>query len=372
MNRMEASAQVHTYHLKQKNIDKKKQQVYSGDIVFTKHGSVQTIPSLSKRLRTVTDPVLGLQYVWEYRSPSKSVPPHYQCRLCKVQQLQNEMVAHITGWKHCFRYMKHAHPEKVSHKEEEVKQDPDTKRAVRAIAAEVEKAEGRGQIKVMIREPGDVPVFQNMKSAYPSTGGPGATSLLGPIPGGFHPAGGPFGGGFSQPPFPEEFPARGGMMTDFPPNMHGGPGDVPMSGLSSSGHYGPDRMMGGPESMQHLSNSRSMHMGSDRFGMGPRSEDMGRAYLDDLPMNGSDRMMRAKGPESNNTLTTLLRYLDAFRIECEDDAQIVLKITQKLTDVLMEYRLRTISSGSRMNSSHLPPSSDRFSDNMSGPSRFYN
>lgn len=36
----------------------------------------------------------------------------------------------------------------MSHKEEEVKQGPDTKRALRAIASEVEKAEGRGQLKV--------------------------------------------------------------------------------------------------------------------------------------------------------------------------------------------------------------------------------
>ncbi|XP_058232647.1 uncharacterized protein si:ch211-197h24.6 isoform X1 [Hemibagrus wyckioides] len=367
---METSAQVETC-MKQKNNYKKKQQVYGGDIVFTKHGSLQTIPSLSKRLKTVTDPVIGLQYVWEYRSPSKSVPPHYQCKLCKVQQLQNEMVAHITGWKHCFRYMKHAHPEKVSYKEEEVKQEPETKRAVRVIAAEVEKAEGRGQIKVIIKEPGDVPAFQNMKSSIPNAAGAGAPSLLGPIPRGFYP-GGPFGGGFSHPPYPEDLPPRGGMMTDFPPNMHGGPGpDIPLSGLSNSGHYGPDRMMGGPESMQNISNNRFMHMGSDGFGMDPRREDMGRPYLDDLPMNGSDRMMRSKGPESSSTLPNLLRYLDEFRIECEDDAQIVLKITQKLTDVLMEYRLRTVNSGSRMNSSRLPPSSDRFSDNMSGPSRFY-
>ncbi|MCI4391343.1 hypothetical protein PGIGA_G00133040 [Pangasianodon gigas] len=362
--RMEASARAQTFLQKKKNVGKKKQPVYSGDIVFTKNGSVQTIPSLTKRLKTVTDPVIGLQYVWEYRSPSKSVPPHYQCRLCKVQRLQNEMAAHITGWKHCFRYMKHAHPEKMPHEEEEVTKNPAVKKEIRVTAAEVEKAEGRGQVKVVIREPADVPVFQNMKSAFPTVMGPGPTSLLGPIPGGFHP-GGPFGGGFLDPPFAEEFPPRGGMMSDF----HGGSGDAP---IRSPDRYGPDRMMGGPESMQHLPNSRPMHMGSDGFGMGPRSEDMGRPYPDDLPMNSSDRMMRSKGPDSNSTLATLLRCLDTFRIECEDDAQIVLKITQKLTDVLMEYRLRTISSGPSMNSSRLPLSSDRFSGSMSGPSRFYN
>lgn len=36
-------------------------------------------------------------------------------------------------------------------------------------------------------------------------------------------------------------------------------------------------------------------------------------------------------------------FQDTFRIENEDDAQLVLKVTQKLTDVLMEYRLRSVS-----------------------------
>lgn len=47
----------------------------------------------------------GLQYVWEYRSPSKSVPPHYHCKLCGVSRLQHDMLAHVKGWKHSFRYM---------------------------------------------------------------------------------------------------------------------------------------------------------------------------------------------------------------------------------------------------------------------------
>ncbi|XP_060756166.1 uncharacterized protein LOC132867335 isoform X2 [Neoarius graeffei] len=366
---MAASAHVQNYQPKQKY--KKKQQVYSEDIVFTRNGSIRTMPSLANRLKTVTEPVLGLQYVWEYCSPSKSVPPHYKCSLCKVQQLQHEMVAHIIGWKHCFRYLKSAHPKKVFYKEGDIKQDAEAKRTIRAIAAEVEKAEGRGEIEVIMMEPADVPGFENMKSAFPTAEGPGATSLLGSVPGGFYPCR-PVSV-FSQPPISEEFPPRGGMMTDFLPSMPAAaPDRIPMSGLSSSSHYEPDRMIGGPESMQHLRNSGSMNMGSDGFGMDPRSEDMGRPYPDDLPMNGSDRMMRAKGPESGSTLATLLSYLDTFRIESEDDAQIVLKITQKLTDVLMEYRLRIISSGSRTNSSNLPLSSNRLSDSMSGPSRFYN
>lgn len=96
--------------------------------------SIQTIPSLSKQLKGVTDCIIGeerlflnvyifltsffllqcvtsdyhvtgLQYVWEYRSPSKSVPPHYHCKLCAVSHLQQDMLAHVKGWKHCLKYL---------------------------------------------------------------------------------------------------------------------------------------------------------------------------------------------------------------------------------------------------------------------------
>ncbi|XP_062841670.1 uncharacterized protein si:ch211-197h24.6 [Trichomycterus rosablanca] len=362
-------AQKQTFQ-KKKNTGKKKQQAHSADIVFTRNGTIQTIPSLTKRLKMVTDPVIGLKFVWEYRSPTKSVPPHYQCKLCKVAKLQNEMAAHITGWKHNFRYMKHSHADKVPHEEEEATKDPAIRSAIRSSAAEVEKTEGRGQIRIVIKEPGEVIAFQNMKSARPSVSGLGPGALL---PRG-RLAGGLFGGGFPEPLFPE-FPLRGGMMSD---------------GLSGSARFS------GPDNMPLFPNSRSMSMGSDGFGIGPRNEGMGGLYPDDLPLNSSSsRIMGRKDSESKSTLSTLLTYLDTFRIECEDDAQIVLKITQKLTDVLMEYRLRSISSGnvksttpssslSNMNYSSCLPlnsidsfsndrfSSDRFSNDRLSSDRFSN
>lgn len=38
-----------------------------------------------------------------------------------------------------------------------------------------------------------------------------------------------------------------------------------------------------------------------------------------------------------------LSVQDTFQIENEDDAQMVLLVTRKLTDILMEYRLRSVS-----------------------------
>ncbi|KAG9339394.1 hypothetical protein JZ751_023788 [Albula glossodonta] len=339
-------------------------------VFTTKTGIIQTVPSLEKRLASVTEPVIGLQFVWEYRSPSKSVSPHYQCRLCKVQRLQNEMLAHVKGWKHSFRYMKKNHPDKVPQTEEEAVKDPAIRKAAKESAAEVEKAEGRGKLKVLLKEPFEIAAFQGMRSAMmkPKMVGPG-----GP--------GGRFPGGFPEPMFPGEFPPRG-MHPDFPMGMpmRRLPGDVPMGGFPDSmamprhsaspgrsfqgsmpmrmpGDDMPMKMREGDMGMRRYPDDMPVRMNNDGFGMGQHSISPGRPYPDDFPSSQhggpADRMMSSmpKGPESNSLPSTLLKYLDTFRIENENDAQIVLKVTQKLTDVLMEYRLRSVSAGSTLKSS---------------------
>lgn len=46
---------------------------------------------------------------------------------------------------------KKIHPDKVTHEEEEAVKDPAVRKAIKEIAAEVEKTEGRGQLKVSVR-----------------------------------------------------------------------------------------------------------------------------------------------------------------------------------------------------------------------------
>ncbi|XP_056619151.1 uncharacterized protein si:ch211-197h24.6 [Triplophysa dalaica] len=346
---------------------KKKKAPANSDIVFSaRNGSIQTLPSLQKHLTSVTETVVGLQYIWEYRSPSKSAPPHYQCKLCKVQRLQKEIVSHILGWKHCFRYLKHLHKDKVPYEEEEAGKDPSVRKAIKATAAEVENAEGRGQIKVVLREPCEVIAFQGMKSAQPRVGFPGNGGIHGPAPRGLQ------RDHFSD----SQFMGHGGMgpMRRGPPDMGGFPGQGGYEDYMAI----PDREMMQREDMQQFSDD--MHMGADGFEIGQRCERMDRPFPDDDDaMNrGGDRIM---GP-GESIPSTLLKYLDNFRIENEDDAQIVLKVTQKLTDVLMDYRLRSISvpslkplSSSSFNyssSRHSHGSNDRYSGGMPGSSRFYN
>ncbi|CAJ1062181.1 uncharacterized protein LOC109997432 isoform X1 [Xyrichtys novacula] len=353
--------------------------------VYTKGSTIQTMPSLSKLLKEVTECIVGLQYVWEYRSPSKSVPPHYQCKLCAVSRLQHDMVAHVKGWKHSFRYMKKVYPDKLTHEEEEGVKDPAIRKKIKEAAADVEKTEGRGQLKVILKEPCEVAAFKGLRSAAPKGVPPPALGLgpKGPSP---------FGPRFSE----QRFPPQRGLLPDFPGGDYGEPG---FGGYSAGQDYLDPSMDRRP-----FSDGMGLRQPGDGFGPGGGRDSLGRTGLLESPgrqypdecqggrMGGSlmdrpvDKPMERPGlmgaaPESGSLPNKLLTYLDSFRIENEDDAQLVLKVTQKLTDVLMEYRLRSISSGPSLSSfsmgstsfSSTPsrlPSSDRYSGSLSGPSRF--
>ncbi|XP_073342237.1 uncharacterized protein [Pagrus major] len=349
------------------------------------------MPCLSKLLKEVTECIIGLQYVWEYRSPSKSVPPHYQCKLCAVSRLQHDMLAHVKGWKHCFRYLKKVHPDKVGYEEEAAVKDPAVRKAIKEVAAEVEKTEGRGQLKVILKEPYDVPAFKGLRSAAPKIKPPPppGMGLKGPPP---------FGPRFSDPRFPGEYPPQGGPLSDYPVGDFRDPGFGGYPGRQDFHDSGMDRRPF-PDGMGHRPAGDGFGPGGGRDGFGRSGlldESPSRMYPDKYRPNpmGSGLMNRpmdkplerpglmGAAPESGSLPNTLLTYLDTFRIENESDAQLVLKVTQKLTDVLMEYRLRSVSTGSSLSSlsmsstsfsstpSRLPSSNDRFSSGLSGPSRF--
>ncbi|KAJ3597831.1 hypothetical protein NHX12_001348 [Muraenolepis orangiensis] len=323
------------------------------NILFTKGAVIKTLPSLTMQLTGVTEPIIGLQYVWEYRSPSKSVPPHYQCKICNVTRLQHDMLAHVKGWKHSLRYMKRAHATKVTEEEEEATKDPLIRKKVKEASAEVESAEGRGKLKVILKEPRDVPAFQGLRTAIPKALPPPPLPSMAPT--------GPYSGGrFSDSGFQGEYPSHGGPFHN-----------------SSMGDYGEMDMGGFPNRLDYPGSNMNPRrfpdeMGPSQGGDDFRGNSMGSGLMD-RPADRPDERPGLMGahPESGSLPSTLLRYLDTFRIENEDDAQIVLKVTQKLTDVLMEYRLRSVSGGSSIHgntssSQRDSNAGDRYSGNYSG------
>ncbi|KAF7227249.1 uncharacterized protein si:ch211-197h24.6 [Nothobranchius furzeri] len=321
---------------------KKRNLQHSADIVFTRGNSVQTMPSLSKLLRGVTG-ILGLNFVWEYRSPSKSVQPHYQCKLCFLSCLQHDIIDHVKGWKHCYKYMKKNHADKITFEEEAVVKDPSLKASLRATAVEVDTAEERGQIKVILKEPCDVLAFKGFRSAAPKPVPPPVIRPIAPL----------LGPRFQD----SRLPPLGGPFADYP-GEYKRPG---FGDYASRGHFPESSRNRGP-----FTDDMGQFPPGGGNGFGP---DGGRAGAQAGVTFKDGPMDRGGAIEHSSLPNTLLAYLDTFQIESESDAQLVLKVTQKLTDVLMEYRLRTVSSGSDLNSVSTGDDG-QYSTSLSGPSRY--
>ncbi|XP_054637882.1 uncharacterized protein si:ch211-197h24.6 isoform X3 [Dunckerocampus dactyliophorus] len=318
--------------------------------------------------------MLGLQYVWEYRSPSKTVPPHYLCKICSVTRLLQDMVAHVKSWKHNLRYLKREHADKVTCEEEECVKDATLRKKIKDVTAEVEKMEGRGQLKVAIKEPCTIPAFKGLPTAVPK-------ALPPPGPG-MGPNGPPFSPMFNEQSFHDDFPPNEGPYEEYPgefepSDYEGFPSD---HGFPDSG-MGPGSYPDGPGD-NFRANREQGRFNPDEMFDEYQSPTMGGRLMDiDVKKPFGRQSPMQPTPDSGFDSNVLLDYLDTFRIENEKDAQLVLKVTQKLTDLLMEFRLRSISSAGpsmsslSMNSSFssmsssLPRSSDRYSRPLpKGPS----
>ncbi|XP_019747681.1 uncharacterized protein LOC109529002 [Hippocampus comes] len=382
---------------------------HSADIVYVKGTSFQTVPSLSKVLDGIPNSLLGLKYVWEYRSPSKTAPPHYECRLCKVPRLQHDMIAHVKSAQHNFTYMKKIHPDKVPWEKEELLKDAAVRKMVKDSAAELAQKVGRGQVKVVMKEPYNVPAFKGLRSAEPK-----------PLPtpeNSRGPNGPPFGPKFNDQLFHEEFPPNEDSYDEFPDEYE--PSDFerfspePCFPDSSPDEYEPSNIGRfspkqrfpdpdmSPRPYPHGPGDDFNQMnGRDRFNARQRFADQYKGPQIKLPPSLMDRPVKKPfdrprhmdaPPDSGCDSNELLHYLETFQIENESDAQLVLKVTQKLTEQLMEYRLNSIApEGPSKNSfsmnlnflsspsSSLPRSSDRYSRAlpkgqslfMDGPRRF--
>ncbi|KAK6490556.1 hypothetical protein HHUSO_G5120 [Huso huso] len=339
----------------------------------------------------LNEPVIGLQYVAEFRSPNDELPPHYLCKLCKVKAKQLGFVTHITGWKHRYNYMKKKHADMVPFDETQVK-DARMHKTIKEKAELVEHLEGRGEIEVVIEglkedpalkrpktEPDtrktatkiprvDMPRAQLKGGRFPNDGPPGRHQddfrrglHPGDFPGGLHPD--HFPRQMHPRDFPSDFHTRM-PSEDIPAGMHD-EAFPSMGYLDDPGRRYPDEFPSGryPEG----SPLRAERIRLEMSNFENRCSDMRSEFEMHLTRRqGMDRMapmedegVYTRGCESGLASSAVFECLENFHIETEGDAQMVLKITQKLTDILMEYRLRNVAA---------PKSSEQHSDAQEYPS----
>ncbi|XP_074981604.1 uncharacterized protein LOC125631933 isoform X1 [Caretta caretta] len=114
---------------------------------------VQTEPekfqgqTLEEQLNTCKDsePALGLEYIIEYRS-KENLLVLYECQLCHCQTGLSNMFMHVYGSKHRLAYLTQHYPEIVE--SDEIRgRGSELNRRLKQVAAVIEKKEGRKQIK---------------------------------------------------------------------------------------------------------------------------------------------------------------------------------------------------------------------------------
>ncbi|XP_014794026.1 PREDICTED: uncharacterized protein LOC106885987 isoform X1 [Calidris pugnax] len=131
---------------------------------------VQTEPerfhgqTLEEQLNTCKDsePALGLNYIVEYRSKD-NLPFLYECQLCHCKTGLSNMFMHVCGSKHRLAYLKQHYPE-IAESDEVKGKGSELNRKVRQVALTIEKKEGRKQIKVVR----GAPVMRRRWQEYPT------------------------------------------------------------------------------------------------------------------------------------------------------------------------------------------------------------
>ncbi|XP_043935351.1 uncharacterized protein LOC122808456 [Protopterus annectens] len=105
------------------------------------------VECLEDQLNSSTEPVIGLDYVIEYRSES-DVPYMYECTICKCTTGMTNMFMHVVGYKHRYAYLQLKYPEMVGPAAPKSGY-PRILEKLKEKAAYIEKMEGRQSLQVV-------------------------------------------------------------------------------------------------------------------------------------------------------------------------------------------------------------------------------
>ncbi|KAK6491727.1 hypothetical protein HHUSO_G3873 [Huso huso] len=331
----------------------------------TPHTPLQNLSTLEQflQIRHPHEPIIGLQYVLEFRNPNNEFPPHYLCKLCKVKGSVNVLADHIISTKHRSKYLKKKPDDMIP---ENDLGDVKLNKKIGMKAKLLEQLEGRGVMKVIMSSRGPPYNNSNTESGerFPHGG-----------PGGLHPS--DFPPGMHPNDFPPGMPHgdfSAGMPRDDIPGMH--PDAYPRRRYPDCPGRYPDEFPSGSFREGSPLRGERMRPEMNDFEAGVRSEFetlIRRQGLDQMvPLDGNQVYKRT--PEGSSTCSPVFEILENFHIETEGDAQMILKITQKLTDILMEYRLRSFASPKSNEQpsgpQEYPPMTLSGRDGYQGPSRY--
>ncbi|XP_009323201.1 PREDICTED: uncharacterized protein LOC103917735 isoform X2 [Pygoscelis adeliae] len=265
---------------------------------------VQTEPerfhgqTLEEQLNTCKDsePALGLNYIIEYRS-KENFPFLYECQLCHCKTGLSNMFMHVCGSKHRLAYLKQHYPE-IAESDEVKGKGSELNRKVRQVALTIEKKEGRKQIKVVT----DAPIMRRRWQEYPNA---------------------------------DDSPSKAKVQHV----------DMSLSNEEKTDCKNKDGKM--PDPIQDEKNVQEEQAKSQNEQAKPDEKvepnkatesSKGNKTEEGSKGNNSEKCETNKQSQEENE-----EVEQSFEILNEDDASFILKVTQTLTDALVEYRQQAVS-----------------------------
>ncbi|KAF1604556.1 hypothetical protein FQV09_0008888, partial [Eudyptes chrysolophus] len=273
--------------------------------------------TLEEQLNTCKDsePALGLNYIIEYRS-KENFPFLYECQLCHCKTGLSNMFMHVCGSKHRLAYLKQHYPE-IAESEEVKGKGSELNRKVRQVALTIEKKEGRKQIKIMsivlhfkhvCLDPNadDSPSKAKVQHVDMSLSNEEKTDCKN----------------------------KDGKMPD---PIQDEKNVQEEQAKSQNEQAKPDEKVE-PNKATESSKGNKAEEGSK----GNNSEKC-ETNKQSREENEEVEQEFTANPEEFTSQEELLGYLQSFEILNEDDASFILKVTQTLTDALVEYRQQAVS-----------------------------
>ncbi|XP_036372052.1 uncharacterized protein LOC118769142 [Megalops cyprinoides] len=98
-------------------------------------------------------PMLGLQFLVEYRPANSSKLCGYLCLLCKKRVEDAQVIAHVIGFDHLFWYLDLAHPSSLACKSHYKQYDAEYRTMILDLAKQAEQIDSSGKVKVMTVDP---------------------------------------------------------------------------------------------------------------------------------------------------------------------------------------------------------------------------
>ncbi|XP_038653540.1 uncharacterized protein LOC119966251 [Scyliorhinus canicula] len=342
----------------------------------------------------IQDPLIGLNYVIEYQT-ERSPDPAFFCELCNCRGGFSSFMSHLLGYKHRLHYMAKVYPDALQLDGAKLKQS-ELNALVKEKAEFIEKIDGRGKVKVILDDaridlPGgsigkratdnygqldsrssrreNLSFGQNMNAASSISHEPRMARSQDSQSRREN-----FGSSFDRVNMesssaydPRRLRSQDGQSGNFSRYENFGSSFGQHGNMGNSSSY-ESRM---PHSQDYRSSGEVMHddwrkkiKSEETFNMGWSGDnirDTGDDYRRGEPMRSNrndytkgtdvdDRWMqnelephRSGDSKTAYTNEELFEYLQHFQITSDSDASFALKVTQSLTDGLMEYRLKTMT-----------------------------